>query len=366
MLVEHKPLKTALALLRQVIPTTNDNPVYKQIYLNPTEGQLEIAATNGTLFARVALPILGNRSIAKPFCLPAEAFCSAINNLPLEDNILFKVYKKRVSMSVSDSAVELPPISPTDFPLFPTSFSPYLSIQATPFAAALLTASRFAIDAKLASTKPVLSGPHMVQLGDRVRIYGTDGYCLARIEMPATLLSEEKGRIVVPRESARLLHGMVSTNEEAMLTVELNDSYLHFQQAHFSLFVRRVLGTPPDCERIIPPVLEHAIVLPTQRLREVLKLFTAMDKEAYVIMNPEDDHMLIEMETETRGGSRAKVPYVGDKLPFRLRLNPTYFNKVATALVADDVSISCNGSESPMFISDASDALYMVMPAKLT
>jgi DNA polymerase-3 subunit beta len=254
--------------------------------------------------------------------------------------------------------------------------------RAATFGALELTGAleRVSVAASHDEARPILTGL-LLELeadaaGHRFALCGTDGYRLAlEYVTPAALEQAGFGRRVIPGRVAAALAriaGRLEPTDQIELEAGAEGSSLAFAGAGWRLVTRMIEGEYPNWRQLIPEAgaLEHRFAARAGELEAGIRAVLPMAAAgAPVRLELEADRIRLHAGAQDVGEASADVAAATSGAGLVVGLNPGYMLAALGATGAgplDTVTFGArDGLKPTLWASDASSALYLLMPVRI-
>lgn len=352
-----KTLTEALGHVERVIPNRSSNPGLSLLRVDLEEGRLTFNGSNMDVDVRstVEADVRGNGSVA----LPAAVFAQVVRALPADT----------VSLDVGDAELEIRS----------GSFATKLQLVAADAAPVLHFTDRFAgeIDAAalgralehvryaaaVADYQAVFRGVKLELRDGHTRTVATDGFRLASYHLGIT--SGIDTELIVP---ARSVDELIKTLVPGPARLATDDAQLVVQSGGTTLNVKRMDGSFPDYQRVIPQAFPVSITLPSARLADAVARVAVMaDKSANHRVDLFIKEGVLQITAEGSFGRAQEaldVVQEGGEDEIALAYNAKYLTD-AVAPVVGDLQIRFSGPTSPSVVRDLGDPAYLAMVVPL-
>ena len=251
-------LVAKLATVSRVVSTRGSVQVLSGVLLRPTDGGLELAATDMELSLRTTLAasVEGDSAVV----VPGKLLVDLARLLPAaEVTIEYRPEDGVVHVSSGSYSSKLNVFSAEDFPRLP-SVDPAPHTIAT--ASLLETVDRVARSASKDESRPVLTGIQVRFEGTRLFMAATDSY---RLSFKQTEL-EQSGpdlEAIIPARALTELGRIAAGTDSVALGV--NENTVVFGTGDTWLTTRRIDGQFPDVARLLPEAFEIEVGPPARR-----------------------------------------------------------------------------------------------------
>lgn len=348
-----KILAETLGHVDRVIPARSVNPGLNLVRIDLEEGLLTFSGSNMDIDVRsvVGADVEGTGSVA----LPASVFSQVVRALPADmvdlafgDNELevrSGNFSTRLQLVAPESALNL-------------SFSEALAGEVDGSALAnALEHVRYA--AAVADYQAVYRGVKLELHDDHLRAVASDGFRLASYHLPqSTGLDAD---FIIP---ARSVDELVRTLQSGPAWLGLDDAQLTVRSGGTTLNLKRMEGSFPDYNRVIPKSFPVSVTLPAQDLAEAVARVAVMaDKSANhrVDLFIKDGTMQITAEGSF-GQARESMAVMqeGSEDEIALAYNAKYLTD-AVSRVSGELQIRLSGATTPSVLHDLADPAYLAL-----
>lgn len=253
-----------LSLSQGVVEKKTTIPILSNVLLEAEHDRLVLTSTDLELGIRCACPAEVKRPGSGT--LPARRLLDYVRLLP-DAEIHFKFQENQwASVVCGRSRTRIAGISRESFPELP-AMPPVLAQVPAGVLTALIQRTVFAIS--LEESRFTLNGALLQIRPDRIVMVATDGHRLALSEKPM-----EFGAIPVPyrgllpkkamNEVVKLCEGL---EPEAAVDFAADENHMFFKAGDRLLISRKLTGSFPDYERVLPVEHPHSVILQREEFR---------------------------------------------------------------------------------------------------
>ena len=202
-------------------------------------------------------------------------------------------------------------------------------------------------------TRYVLNGILLsIREGNFITV-ATDGRRLALVEK---LLEDgeavDDGDVILPIKVVHELERLL-VEDDGDLTIRFSDSRASFELAGTTIVSKLVEGTYPNYRQVIPASFKNSVVLPREKLLEVLNRVSVVvsDSTASVKVALEPDNLVMSASSTDIGEANEplQVSFQGD--PVNIAFNPTFLRDPLRTLECDDLTIRFNDEFKPVVLA---------------
>jgi DNA polymerase-3 subunit beta len=354
-------LVAKLATVSRVVSARGSVQVLSGVLLRPSEGALELAATDMELSLRTTLAanVEGDSSVV----VPGKLLVDLARLLPAaEVTIEYRPEDGVAHISSGSYSSKLNVFSSEDFPRLP-SVDPAPHTIAT--ASLLETVDRVARSASKDESRPVLTGIQVRFEGTQLFMAATDSY---RLSFKQTEL-EQSGpdlEAIIPARALTELGRIAAGTETVALGV--NENTVVFGTGDTWLTTRRIDGQFPDVARLLPEAFEVEVDLPRAELRDVVRRAGVMAlRNAPLRLRFAEGELTISAQSQDVGETVESLPaaYTGE--PLEIGFNAEFLADGVDAVRSDTVRLKLINPLRPGLITSADDDSfwYLIMPIRL-
>jgi DNA polymerase-3 subunit beta len=354
-------LVAKLATVSRVVSTRGSVQVLSGVLLRPTDGGLELAATDMELSLRTTLTanVEGDSSVV----VPGKLLVDLARLLPAaEVTIEYRPEDGLAHISSGSYSSKLNVFSAEDFPRLP-SVDPAPHAIAT--ASLLETVDRVARSASKDESRPVLTGIQVRFEGTQLFMAATDSY---RLSFKQTEL-EQSGpdlEAIIPARALTELGRIAAGTETVALGV--NENTVVFGTGDTWLTTRRIDGQFPDVARLLPESFEVEVDLARAELRDVVRRAGVMAlRNAPLRLRFAEGELTISAQSQDVGETVESLPaaYTGE--PLEIGFNAEFLADGVDAVRSDTVRLKLINPLRPGLITSADDDSfwYLIMPIRL-
>jgi DNA polymerase-3 subunit beta len=370
-IIHRESFLAAFSQAAAVAPTRSPKDVLNYIFLEASDGQASLTATD--LEQAVRIPVNGCE-VDQPgvALLPISRFGTLLKECPDERLRLDTDSRHNLVVRGERSQHRLATVDPDEFPRWEERAAEseqggYHEI-ASPLLLSALQRTVFATDEE--NARYALSGVMLELTSTRLIAVGTDGRRLATMEGPAISRGQEdREKHVVPNKGVKILSRLLADcGLPARIT--LTSNWIRCEVPDRFIFRSRLLeGLFPRWRDAIPGDAGTAIALVTGPLDSAIRQVLVSARTDSPDLSPAvtlaflRGTLTITAESEL-GTSQVELPAPYDsERPLSVSLNPMFLREFLRVLSAEDqVILQVVDSETAVKFTDGGDYLYIVMP----
>lgn len=264
----------------------------------------------------------------------------------------------RMTVKSGRSRFKLPVLSAADYPAMPTYDGASFTIGAAELKT-LIDYVAFAMSTE--ETRYYLNGALFTAHGGVLRLVSTDGHKLALRDGPAV---SEFDPVIIPRKAVNEVQRALGAYSGAVTVVVGNG--VSFSMGAHTITTKRVDGSFPDYQRVIPRDNELEIVADSSLLSSAIKraVIAADDRACSVVLSASDGSVAVFRKGETEARDEFDASYSGEDI--EIGFNAKYLLDTL-ARISGDVSIRLRDPASPSVWRAVGDGagLAVVMPLRV-
>jgi DNA polymerase-3 subunit beta len=217
----------------------------------------------------------------------------------------------------------------------------------------------------------VLMGTLLELEGDKLTMVATDGYRLARVELPLTEPVRTAAKLIVPARALSEVMRVASTGVIEATVLGGQSNQLVFNTGDVKVIARLVDGQYPNYQQVIPKEFDRKVTASTARLLSSLRRaeVVAGDRASMVKLAAEGTSLVITASSDTAGNAYEELDVERTGDPITIAFNAKYLAEILNHIDADTVSMEFVGPLQPTAIKPQSGdgagrRLYILMPLR--
>ncbi|QCJ45485.1 DNA polymerase III subunit beta (plasmid) [Bacillus sp. S3] len=246
--INSQTLADALKKVEKVVNVKHQIPILHGIYMEATEQELILIASDSTESFRYHVPVDGeNLEVIElgKIVLPKQV--SEISK-KMKKDIDMKLDGFKLSLKSGKTEFDLNTFEPEEFPKLPAFDieKPTVTLKGTDFNDFIKKTAFAASDSE---TRPILTGVCLDLNDNGLNLISTDSHRLGQVKAEAT--NDSSVKLVIPAKSLDKLAKTVDMQEELHFYCE-SDNQLIFRSGALIFYCRLLEGNYPDTSRLIP------------------------------------------------------------------------------------------------------------------
>lgn len=358
-----------LSLCQGVIEKRTTIPILSNVLIEAQGEAVTLTATDLELGIRCSCPAEVQREGSGT--VPLRRLLDYVRLLP-EVNLTFKFQENAwASITCGRSRTRLAGISRESYPELPEMPE---SMAEVPLGllADMIAKTVFAISVE--ESRFTLSGALLHQRGESLVMVATDGHRLAYVEIPAPAETGAAAlRILLPRKAmSEIIRLSQEADPASAVRFASDENHLFFQVAGRLLICRRLTGTFPDYERVMPKEYRSEISLPHGELQATIERVAqfADERSRSIRVEIAPGEVKVFSSISDTGESEETLPSTYDGAAVEIGFNAQYLLEFLRAIPEQEVSLSFKDPHSAAEVRPVGEAegrryRYVVMPMRV-
>jgi DNA polymerase III subunit beta len=338
-------------------------PILSNLLLEADNDQLILTATDLTVgtrcFARAKVLEKGATT------LPAKRLWQLIKELSAGTIELSSANNEISEIVAGTSRFKLNGMSCEEYPSFPELDGAIQFKTQQGKLREMLQKTAFCVSKE--DSRYILTGVLMRLEEGRATFVGTDGKRLAMNHTNVEVDESLQGDYVIPIKAIEELLKVLKESEEEV-NIYLMGNKIAVTAENVTIVTKLLAGDFPDFARVIPQEAQKEVVLHRDELISLLRqisLFTG-DSSHSVRFTFVEGELQLTANNSHIGEGRVSMPvdYKGELL--EIAFNPNFFLDILRHSKDESVNLGVIDSYSPGVIKDSSEALFVIMPMRLS
>jgi len=357
-----------LALSQGVVEKRTTMPILANVLLEARPQGVVLSATDLELGIRCECPA----DVRQPGALsvPARRLLDYVRLLPDAAIQMKGTENAWLQMVCGRSRTRLAGLPADQFPELPDMPDPLVRLPAR-LLSGMVSRTIFAISAE--ESRFTLNGALLFLRAGRIGMVSTDGHRLALCEHGLEGYDGPPQRVLVPKkalaELSKLLH---EAGSEAEVELAADDTHVFFRTARRLLVARRLVGTFPDYERVLPTAQPHRTVLRREEFRASLERVSQFSDERSraVKLRFGPGEMVVYSSLSDTGETEESLPVEYEGSGLEVGFNAQYLTEFLRAVSEEEVTFllkdaSSAGELRPVAQPGGYEYRYIVMPMRI-
>jgi DNA polymerase-3 subunit beta len=273
--VSKSDLVRELNLSQGVVEKKTTIPILSNVLIETADDRVNLTATDLELGIRCSCAAKIKR--AGSGTVPARKLLDYVRLLPDAELQVKFLENHWANLTCGRSRTRIAGMSRESFPELPAPPEAIAELPAG-LLASMIAKTIFAISTE--ESRFTLNGALMVLRGDGLAMVATDGHRLSMIENDELPGLGGSTRALLPRKAMQeILKLAQETGPEAIVKFSGDDNHLFFQLGDRLLISRKLTGSFPDYERVLPKEHPHRITLPRDEMRSAIERVSQFSDE---------------------------------------------------------------------------------------
>lgn len=361
-LISKNNLQSLVGKIQNIISPRPALPILANLLIEAVDDQLIFSATDLTVSMRafVEAKVIEEGAIT----LPARLFFNLIREIIVPEVELHSTAPDMAFLNAGSSHFKIHGMHKEEFPALPDLSDGLHFSLASPALKEMLMRTGFA--AARDDSRQVLNGVFMHMAGGTISCVATNGKCIAHVQSPANLPSEQTSSCILPIKAVEELIKILDAKEgEAKITI-MPDKFA-VDVGSVVLITKLLNGPYPDVLRVIPENKSATVSLHREELVSLLRqvsLFTSENSNSVRLsFSPGELHLSSMTGSVGEGKVNMPVNFSGPKL--EIAFNPHHFLDILRHTKDETITLDLFDSFNPGVVTDSTSARFAMMPMRL-
>ena len=368
--ISKSDLVRELNLSQGVVEKKTTIPILSNVLIEAAGDELTVTATDLELGIRSTVPAKVKTSGSGT--IPAKRLLDYVRLLPDADVQIKFSDSHWASLSCGRSKSRIAGMSRESYPDLPDMAEPLGQISIG-LLAGMIQKTIFSISAE--ESRFTLNGALLLLREGNMTMVATDGHRLALVEQPNPHAPEGlEHRALLPRKAMNelLKFAADSDDKDAPIDFGQDDNHLFFRLGPRLLMSRKLTGTFPDFERVLPRSHAHEVVIEKDELKASIERVAqfADERSRAIKLRFSDNEATVHSSLSESGESEESLPveYTGPTV--EIGFNAQYLLDFLRAVPESRVAFHFKDAQSAGEIRPSGDDLiynyrYVVMPMRI-
>lgn len=367
--VNKADLQRELTFTQGVIERKTTIPILANLLIEAEGETVRITATDLELGIHCTFPA----TVESPGSgtVPAKRLLDFVRLLPDEPVRLKFLENHWVSIVCGRSRTRIAGMSRDSFPELPVAPEAAIELPSATFRA-MIGQTLFAISTE--ETRFTLNGALLVLEPQAMKMVATDGHRLAHVHatIPVAGVAAAQSALLPRKAMGELMKLTDALPDEATVAFSFDENHLFFHAGDRLLATRRLSGSFPDYERVLPKEQKYDVVLPKDDVRSALERVAQFSDERSkaIKLALNDGSLKVYSSITDTGESEETMPaeYHGDLVD--IGFNAQYLLEFLRAVDGGEIRFCFRDSQSAAEFQPVSDNntmlyRYVVMPMRV-
>ena len=361
--VSKSDLVTMIGKLQSIVASKPAIPILANVLIEAVDDQVVVSASDLSVSMRCYMEskVVEEGSIS----LPAKKLFLLIRELTSPQIKLSSGANEIAEITTGTSVFKINGMNKAEFPALPDlNGTPEIVLPSSVLKEMLF---KTAFSAAREDNRYMLNGVQVTIAGQKASFIGTDGKRLAKATTAISCDPTIQGQYVIPLTAVEEMLKILDDSDSSA-TLCLSADKISLEIGAQTLIAKLLSGQFPDVERVIPTQLAHQFAIHREELMSLLRqvsLFTS-DNSSSVRFSFETGQLHLSATSSELGEGRVSMPvdFAGPR--FEIAFNPYYFLDILRHCKEETFRFGLNDAHNPGLITDATQALFVIMPMRLT
>jgi DNA polymerase-3 subunit beta len=358
-----------LSLSQGVVEKKTTIPILSNVLIEAHGERVQLTATDLELGIRCSCPATVSREGAGT--VPVRRLLDYTRLLPDVDLTIKLLDNHWVSLQCGRSRTRIAGISRESFPELP-EMPPVLAEIPIGTLASMIGKTIFAISSE--ESRFTLNGALLFLKSSGMIMVSTDGHRLAYVESSAEIpgLASPYRALLPKKAMGEILKLAQEARADAMVKFSGDENHLFFQIGDRLLLSRKLTGSFPDYERVLPKEHRHSVTLSKDEVRGTIERVAqfADERSRAVRLQFAPGEVKVFSSISETGESEESIPAEYDDTTVEIGFNAQYLLEFLRAVSEEQVTFSFKDPLSaaevrPVTAPDACQYRYVVMPMRI-
>ncbi len=361
--VSKTDLVSMIGKIQSIVASKPAIPILANVLIEAMDDQVVLTATDLTVSMRCYLEakVVEEGAIS----LPGRKLFQLIRELTSPQIKISASTSEIAEITTGTSVFKINGMSKAEFPQLPDlAGSPEVQLPASTLKEML---SKTSFSAAREDSRYMLNGVQVVIANQKAHFIGTDGKRLAKASASVALDPTVMGQFVLPLKAVEEMVKILD-DSDSNVTLTLSPDKVALEAGSQMLIAKLLSGQYPDVERVIPQKLGQQFAIHREELMSLLRqvsLFTS-ENSSSVRFSFETGQLHLSATSSEIGEGKVSMPvdFSGPRL--EIAFNPFYFLDILRHSKDETIRFGLNDAHNPGLITDSSQALFVIMPMRLS
>ncbi|MCL2491340.1 MAG: DNA polymerase III subunit beta [Coriobacteriia bacterium] len=360
--ISKNELVAALAIVSKATSNRSTIPILSGILIRATDGEIDLFSTD--LETSIKTSAAGLIEEEGSVVVPAKIITDIVRSLP-DVSILLETIGQSLSIKAHQSSFTIRTLPAEDFVKFP-EIEGVESITLPAGELAEMT-KKVARVVGRDETRAVLTGILLQIDKNTIKMVATDSYRLAIVEKEREATEgAEQFEALIP---GKALDDVVKmADKSANIEITLTTNQVRFIFGSTTFITRRIEGTYPNYQNLLPDEYALKVVLSTEEMTEAAKraaLMAANNTALKMSVSVEDQALIMTAQSTDQGQAEEVIMAKAVGEDREISANPTYLLDGLSVVPDEFITLELQEAMKPGIIrSEEGGYLYLFMPVR--
>lgn len=363
--INREAILRPLQLVSSALGGRPNLPILNNILLSVRDDALSMTGTD-TEVEMIARVELQEVAVEGAITVPARKMLDLCRGLPDGAELKFTLEDERLILRSGRSRFNLATLPAEDFPNI-EEWSSELEFDINQLELKkLIEATQFSM--AIQDVRYYLNGMLFETDGQWLRTVATDGHRLATCQRQLLTEPLPSHQVIVPRKGVLELVKLLEHDEQEV-RLQIGKNNIRAVTSGFIFTSKLVDGRFPDYRRVLPKECDKVLICGREELRQAFSRAAILSNEKFRGVRLNMEAQLLKITANNPEQEEAEevldVEYQGDEL--EIGFNVSYVLDVLGTLKSEQVKVHLKDASSSGLIEaeDSQDAMYVVMPMRL-
>jgi len=367
MTITRAALMNSLQNIVGVVEKKQTMPILANVLISVTEHSLTMTATDSEIELICTIP-LEHPAQSGTFTVSARKLFDICRALPDDAVLQFSLEENHLLLRSGKSRFQLVTLPVSDFPniehpVFTTEFSAHQHKLKK-----LFSHVHFAMGQQ--DVRHYLNGALFNIENGSIHCVATDGHRMAFSTIDNITMADDLAhKVILPRKSVMELIRLLDSNTEKEIKICIGENHFRLSTPEF-IFTSRLINAPyPDYQKLIPKKIDSTIMADRSALKEAFSRASILSNEKFRGIRLQLEHDLMRIVANNPEQEEAEelvhLSYQGNTM--EIAFNVTYLLDVISALDSEHICWSFSDPYAGVLIEpkEKDGRRYVVMPMRL-
>ncbi len=364
--IQRAALLKPLQMISGVVERRQTLPILANVLIKVKENHLSLTATD------TEVELIGNAildEVSEPFAITVSArkLLDISRALPDDAVMTLVLENDHVVLRSGRSRFLLSTLPAQDFPsVEDTTFNTEFFLEQGRLKK-LISNVYFAMGQQ--DVRHYLNGALFDIQQNTMKCVATDGHRLAFSSIAGLEATNMQAKVILPRKSVLELMRLLDANQEEPVKINIGDHHFRVQSSEFIFTSKLINAQYPDYDKLIPRSIQNTAIASRDALKQALARASILSNEKFrgIRLQLDTDSLRIVANNPEQEEAEEviQLEYQGNNV--EIGFNVAYLLDVVSTIATDKIRCSFNDPSGGVLIESAEkdDSLYVVMPMRI-
>lgn len=361
--IEKGQLVQSVGVVSKGMSSRSTLPILSGIHLETDEGSLILRTTDLEISIQHSIPVLVEREGAT--VVPGKLFTDIIKSFP-EAAVTLELKDDSLLVTCLDSVFTIHTLNPLDFPLFPQVDSKLAGTIPSELFSSMIRKVVKAVSKD--ESRAILTGVLIKLDGATLQLVATDSYRLAIAKNRLEKAVDNPIDLIVPGDVLDEIKRLITVQKE--VTISDSENQIVFSFGDTTFITRKIEGSYPNYEAIIPAENAISVVVETAQILEAVKRVSITAQSHTPIrftFNSDTQNVDVNSQTQDVASAHAKLSAQIEGESLEIGFNHQYILDGLSSIDTEEVLFEAQSSLKPGILKSIGDEyfFYLTMPVRI-